>query len=375
MSVYRKLDNRLAALRQARGFSAAELARAAGVTRQTIYAIEAGSFVPNTMVALRLAQALEGTVEDLFALPGDAPAPRPAEEQAALLPGSDALEPGQPVQLCRVGARLIATPPSPLPWSLPAGDAAATSHSARGKAAVRAYRDAPDYRHRLLVAGCDPGISVLARHLLPAGIELVLAHRNSSQALDLLKQGAVHIAGTHLRDESSGESNLPEIGRLFARNAVAVISFAVWEEGIVTARGNPKGIRGVADFARGDIRLVNREKGSGSRRLLDGHLKRLGIAADAVNGYETLAAGHLPAAWQVRMGAADACIATRAAARLWGLGFLPLASERYDLVLRRRYLDLPPVQALLEALNRAAFRRELEGAGGYDAASAGRRML
>jgi putative molybdopterin biosynthesis protein len=369
-----EVASNLAALREKRGFSAAWLAKTVGVTRQTIYAIEAGSFVPNTAVALRLARALETSVEELFSLPGAAPGP-PAEI-AAVLPGSDKLSPGQPVQLCRVGKRLIATAPCPIQWSLPAGDAAVEAESgAGGKTKVRIYGEHPDFRNRLLVAGCDPGISVLARHVQSAGVELVVAHRNSSQALDLLRQGTVHIAGTHLRDESSGESNIPEIGRLFTKNAVAVVSFAVWEEGIVTAAGNPKGICGIEDLARKDVRMVNREKGSGSRRLLDSHLKRLKIGGGSITGYETLAAGHLPAAWQVHIGAADCCIATRAAARLWGLGFIPLASERYDLVVRRQHLDLPPVQALFDTLNRSAFRRELEGAGGYDAAAAGRRVL
>ena len=109
---------------------------------------------------------------------------------------------------------------------------------------------------------------MLAHHLQSAGVELVLAHRNSSQSLKLLKEGCVHIAGTHLRDESSGESNLPEIGRMFPRNAVAVITFAVWEEGIVTAAGNPKSIKGIDDLARRDVTIVNREKGAGSRACL-----------------------------------------------------------------------------------------------------------
>ena len=371
-----EVANRLAEIRRARGISAASLAEAAGVTRQTIYAIEAGSFIPNTAVALRLARALETTVEELFALPDAEGAAGRAAEQAALLPGSDPLDAGQPVQLCRVGKRLIAAPASPVPWSLPAGDGAAAARSSGGgKTRVRVYREGADFRSRLLAAGCDPGISVLARHLQSAGVELVLAHRNSSQALQLLKQGMVHIAGTHLRDEASGESNLAEVGRLFARHAVAVFSFAVWEEGIVTARGNPKGIRGIEDFARCDVRLVNREKGSGSRRLLDAQLKRLKIPSRTVAGYDSLASGHLPAAWQVQTGAADCCIAPQAAARLWGLGFIPLASERYDFVLRRQHLELPAVQALLNALHRSSFRRELEGAGGYDAASAGRRVL
>ena len=145
--------------------------------------------------------------------------------------------------------------------------------------------------------------------------------------------------------------------------------------GMVTARGNPKGIKGVEDLARGDVSIVNREPGAGSRRLLDARLERLGIAPAKVRGYQNEAPGHLPAALQVLRGAADCCIATRAAARMFGLGFIPLASERYDLVIRRPHLDLPGVQAMLDTLSRSAFRRELETLGGYDTRPAGRRVL
>jgi molybdopterin molybdotransferase/putative molybdopterin biosynthesis protein len=371
-----QIENHLAALRHKRGFSAAALASAVGISRQTVYAIEAGTYVPNTAVALRLARALETGVEELFALAGESPAPELPAGEAELLPGSDAPEAGQPVQLCRVDRRLVASPPLPVPWYLPAGDAIVSGRPGQGgRTRLRIYRPEKDFRNRILVAGCDPGISVLARHVNLAGVELVLAHRNSSQALELLKQGRVHIAGTHLRDEASGESNLPEIGGMFPGNSVAVVSFAVWEEGILTAPGNPKGVRGIEDFARTDLRMVNREPGAGSRRLLDSHLERLQIDPGAVRGYENLAAGHLAAAWQVRTGAADCCIATRAAARLFGLGFLPLVSERYDLAIRRQHLDLPQIQNLLDTLSRLSFRRELESAGGYDTKVSGQRML
>jgi putative molybdopterin biosynthesis protein len=94
-----------------------------------------------------------------------------------------------------------------------------------------------------------------------------------------------------------------------------------------------------------------------------------------VAGYRRLAAGHLPAAWQVRSGAADCCIATQAAARIFGLGFIPLVSERYDLAIRRQHLELPTIQSLLDTLNRSRFRRELESIGGYDTRTAGQRIL
>ncbi len=375
MRAAREIDNHLADYRQKRGFAVAELAKAAGVSRQTVYAIEAGSYVPNTLLALKLARLLEASVEDLFALPGGEPAVEPKLETAAVIPGGEDPVPGQPVQLCRVDRHVFACAPSPVPWYLPASDGVVAHRPrASGKAGIQVFDAAADFRSRIVVAGCDPAISILSRHLQSAGVELVLAHRNSSQALELLRKGYIHVAGTHLRDEASGESNLPQIGRIFSKSAVAVISFADWEEGIVTARHNPKGIRGIEDLARPDLTLVNRERGSGSRKLLDAHLKRLGIGSQQVRGYDAEAGGHLPAAWQVRSGAADCCIATRAAARLFGLGFIPLVTERYDLVIRRQHLDLPGVQVLLETLGRAAFRREIEALGGYDSRTAGKRM-
>ncbi len=363
----RQVDNHLGRLRQERGLSAAQLAQMAGVSRQTVYAMEAGGYVPNTAVALRLARALDAPVEALFRL-AQAPPADPATQTATLLPGSARLEPGQPVQLCRVDRREIATPPAPFPWYFPASDAIVVE-SKRDEARVQPFaRDAlrEGARPRILAAGCDPGISVLARHVQAAGVDLVFAHRNSSQALALLEDGCIHLAGTHLHGPHLEDKTV-------AKKPFAVISFAIWEEGLLTARGNPKSIRGVEDLARADVSIVNREKGAGCRNLLDAHLKRLGIPARRVRGYDLTAAGHFPAAWQVQSGAADCCVATRGAARVFGLGFIPLISERYDLVVRRRHLDLPGVQAVFDTLSRASFRRELESLGGYDTAVSGQR--
>ena len=225
-----------------------------------------------------------------------------------------------------------------------------------GKTKLRVFGSENNFDNRILVAGCDPGLSVLARYAQSAGIELVLAHRNSSQALELLKAGCAHIAGTHLRDDASGAFNVPAVQRLFPKTAVAVISLAVWEQGIVAAPNNPKGIRGVEDLARPDVRIVNRESGSGSRALLDAQLKKAGVNAVAIQGYDTLAPGHLPAAWQVHSRAVDCCIATRAAARIFGLHFIPLALERYDFALHKQSLEIPRIQSLFDILNRANFR-------------------
>jgi putative molybdopterin biosynthesis protein len=368
------IENNLARFRLKRGLTAIELAKKIGVSRQTIYAMEAGTYVPNTLLALKLAQVLEVKVEDLFKLEDDeAPA---QTESVELLPAEQDVQAGLPVQLCDVDNRLVAVLPAPSTWSLPPADAVLIEAGKRpGRARVQLFQEGKQFRKRLLIAGCDPGISVLLRHLQREGVEAVAAYRNSSQSLALLKKSLIHVAGSHLRDEATGESNLPAVRKQFPKDSVAVVSYAIWQEGIVLARGNPKRIRSIADLARRDVTIVNREPGSGSRLLLDSHLQRAGIAPRSIQGYQDMAAGHLPAAWQVKNGRADCCLATKTAACVFGLDFIPLESERYDLVIHRQNLTHPCIQILLDTLGRTAFRRELEGLGGYDTRIAGDRLV
>ena len=356
-----RVHNRLAEFRQRRGVAAAALAKLAGVSRQTIYAMEAGNYVPNTAVALRLARALEAPVEDLFRL--DSAPPRPPRSVRAEIIGAGDLFAGAPLELCRVEGRLVGVPAMPAPGQLPPTDALLESSA---RSTVQLLRD-EDSESRLLVAGCDPATSVLARHLQRANVRLVTAPVNSTVALHLLKRRMVHVAGTHLKDDSA-------IHMEFPRKSVAVFAFAVWEEGLVLARGNPKKIRRVEDLARAGVKLVNREKGSGSRQLLDRHLKAAGISPRSVAGYTEYAAGHLAAAWHIHAGLADCCVATRSAARAFGLDFVPLTSQRYDLVVRQEHLALGAVERLLDTLTQAAFRHELEALCGYDTRETGRRM-
>jgi molybdate-binding protein len=149
------------------------------------------------------------------------------------------------------------------------------------------------------------------------------------------------------------------------------VTFAIWEQGLVLEAENPKGIRSVADLARKNVSIVNREKGAGSRSLLDEKLREAGIPPSKVRGYDRVAYGHLAAALAVSMHEADCCIATRSAARAFGLSFVPLATERYDLVIRRQHARLPAVEAMLDLLNRAAIRSKLEILAGYDTSHTG----
>lgn len=362
--------NRLHAIRTARGLSAAELARAAGVSRQTIHAIEAGSYVPNTAVALRLASLLETTVEQIFELPPPAAA-EPRKIRAAVL-SAKPVRAGTPVRVCAAGARQVAIPMNAAPFCLPEADAIVAKPLRGAWADLSVFAEPPAGGDPVLVAGCDPAIGLLAREARRAGgAELAAAAASSRLALQWLKEGKVHLAGAHLRDPATGEFNLPFLRRLFPGEDLVVVTFAHWEEGFLTAPGNPLRIREAADLARRGVTIVNREPGAGSRALLDRLLERAGVAPARVRGYGRLAPGHLAAAYAVARGEAACCIATRSAALAFGLGFVPLEQERYDLILRRESLDSPRVQAILDTLQRASLRRRLESQAGYETARTG----
>ncbi|MCX6587037.1 MAG: helix-turn-helix domain-containing protein [Acidobacteria bacterium] len=365
------IQNQLRAVRQGRGLSASELAERVGVTRQTIYAIEAGSYMPNTEVTLRLARALEAPVEELFSLAVDEPsAPRalPADVLSAVPPAK-----GQAVRICQVGDRRVCIPVNAAPYYLPEADGVVARPGKKPmQADVVAFPGTDGSGRRLVLAGCDPAIGFVS-HLVErsGGVEVVSAAAASQLALQWLHEGKVNIAGSHLEDAATGEFNLPYLRSEFPGEDFAVVSFARWEEGFVVAPGNPKGIRKAEDLTRRGVRLVNRETGSGSRGLLDRLLHAAGVPAGKVTGYDRLGYGHLAVAYLVLTGEADCCVATRSAARTFQLDFVPLQSERYDFVMRRPTLATPTAQVFIDVLQRAALRRKLEVLAGYDTAQTG----
>jgi len=371
-----EIRTNLPQLRARRGIGAAQLANQVGISRQTVYAIEAGTYVPNTAVSLKLARALDTTVEELFQIDSEVAGPEEIVE-AAVLTQAETLEAGQLLRVCAVGKSIIAVPPESGGWGLPPADAILLDpvRESRNRARVRVLNDKWRTVPRILLAGCDPSVSFLAQSLQTQGCELIVAYENSSRALELLRDDLVHIAGTHLVDRSTGEADLRPITRIFPRNSVVVISYAIWEEGLVTAQGNPKRIAGIADLVRGDVCFTNREPGAGCRRLLDDLLATSRIHPRRIHGYNRVTVGHLPAARLVRQGEADCCISTRAVARALALDFIPLAQKPYHLVIRRQRLNDPAIQTLLETLARASFRREVESCTGYDMRSAGDRVL
>jgi molybdate-binding protein/DNA-binding XRE family transcriptional regulator len=366
------IQNRVGAVRGNRGIGVAELAKRIGVTRQTVYAIEAGSYMPNTEVALRLARELEVPIEELFQL-----AEAPGADDTDLIPAEylSALKPekGQAVRTCKIGSKWVSVPVSAAPYHLPEADGVVAAVRRReGRQKVHLFSRESSGSKRLILAGCDPAASLLA-HMVEriGGVEVVHAPASSQLALNWLRAGKVHLAGCHLEDSRTGEFNLPFIHRQFAKQDMAVVTFAEWEAGFVVGSGNPKAILRVDDLAKRNVRFVNRETGSGSRALLDKLLRATHLSAEDIQGYDRIVAGHLAAAYAVFAEDADCCLATQSAARAYGLDFIPLHRERYDFVLRRETFELPQVQVFLDVLQRAALRRKLETLAGYDTTKTG----
>ena len=349
----------MAEIRGSRGIAAAEIAKRVGVTRQTIYAIEAGNYVPNTEVALRLARELEVPVEELFSL-AQADVAGAASLPAEFLSPSKATR-GQAVRLGQVGAKWVSVPVSASPYFLPEADGIVTDRTR-----VAIFPSDSSVKKRIVLAGCDPATSLLAAMVEKGtGVEVIHAPASSELALRWLKEGKVHIAGSHLEDPKTAEFNVPFIRREFGKEDI----------GVVIASGNPKQINSVGDLARKNVSFINRQPGSGSRLLIDKLLREAGVKPTSIQGYNRVAAGHLAAAYAVVSGESDCCLATRSAARAFDLGFVPLRSERYDFVFRTGALESPAVQTFMDVLQRSALRRKLETLAGYDTTKTGTRIV
>ena len=193
------------------------------------------------------------------------------------------------------------------------------------------------------------------------------AHVGSMGGIMAIKRGEAHLAGTHLLDEESGEYNISFIKKFLAGIPLQLINLTYREQGLLVARNNPKSIRGFEDLARKEVRFINRQRGAGTRLLTDMHLKRLNINPEQVKGYEREEYTHMNVASAIASNNADTGLAIRAAAVALDLDFIPVAQERYDLILPTAFLDAPWVTALLETIRKnEEFRQTVASLGGYD---------
>lgn len=206
-------------------------------------------------------------------------------------------------------------------------------------------------------------------HAQDPGLTLALDSVGSLRGLLALQQHAAHIAGSHLLDEETGDFNRGYIQHLLTPLGVRVVllGFVERQQGLILRKGNPKGIYSLADLARPDVTFVNRQRGAGTRVLLDYHLRRSGMQVQQVRGYDQQEPTHLAAAAAVADGRADCGLGVLAAARALDLDFLPLFHERFDLVIPVEHYEGPLLAPLLQLLRQpqAGFVQQVAALGGY----------
>ena len=369
------MRNAVRRIRLDRRLTQHELARQAGMSRQTLSNIETGRAEPSTALALALASALQCTVEGLFWLEPGALRVSVAHPLSAPAIPCRRAPPPQRVALGNVDGRWVAHPLSAgNVVSLATAADALLSRRSWKRSTVRPLRPLDDLRRTILAVGCDPALGLLAARLASdhPGDRLVWVPAPSEGALRSLAQGEAHLAGAHLLDEDSGEFNVPFVRKLLPRRNALVVNLARWRAGLVVARGNPKGIRGGADLGRPGIRIVNRERGAGARHLLDRILSAARVVGTQVRGYGQVLGGHAAVAQAVAMGMADAGIATEGAALSCGLSFVALAEERSDLVVPLSLAAQARGGHILDVLASRAFRLDLGGIAAYGTAESGR---
>ena len=232
-----------------------------------------------------------------------------------------------------------------------------------------------DIEGTLVVLGShDNTIDLLATLLKRKDFRLRLSsgHIGSQGGLVALRQGRAHLGGSHLLDPETMTYNVPYIERYLTGVPLKLINLAWREQGLMVAKGNPKNIRAIEDLVRPDVRFINRQRGAGTRLLLDYLLKEHHLKAADVQGYEREEYTHMAVAVNVHSGTADVGLGILAAAKALGLDFIPLMPERYDLVVPESTYEDPRFQTLLEVIRSPEFKEAATALGGYDLKDCGK---
>ena len=217
----------------------------------------------------------------------------------------------------------------------------------------------------LILAGQDVVLDILANYLQDAGVNAARTYLSSFEGLLSLYQDKIHVAACHLYD--GADHNASFVRSLMPGVPAVLINLSYRTQGFYVQKGNPKGITGWEDLGRGDITALNRRPGSSARILMDIHLKKLGISAANVKGYEKIMKSHLTMAAAIAAGEADLAIGTeRISRQMEDIDFIPLLEERFDLVIKKEMMDTPQVKKLLQVLNHPVFQKEVARFSGND---------
>jgi putative molybdopterin biosynthesis protein len=333
--------NRVRERRTALGMTQAELAERAGISRTAVTAIEGGRLVPSVAAALAIADVLGVTVEALFGRGGV-----PSDEEIWACEPADAQ---RRFWRAEVAGRRLRYPAGSTPMFTPLPDSGAT------QAAV-----APE--ETLVIACCDPAAGLLATHFASVtGLRLLVLPRSSRQAVEMLRQGLVHMAGLHLATRDAPDRNV-EVAREMLGGGFEMLRLARWQEGIAVAPTAK--LRSVRAATKARLTWIGREVGSGARQCLDRLLENRPAP-------RRIARNHRGVTEAVQSGWADAGVCVQLASAEAGLDFLPVQEEAYDVCFPSSLADDRRIKAFLGVVRSAAFRRLLGELPGYDTSETG----
>ena len=288
------------------------------------------------------------------------------------------------VRLGRVGGKMVATPiqrGAGVIMSMVRADGLvliprfSEGLDAGEEVSVDLLRPAQEIEGNIVAIGShDLTLDLLANHIHRRNPQLSLSSSNvgSLGGLMALSRGEAHLAGSHLLDEETGEYNVPFVRRYLKGHDVVLVNLVQRVQGLMVPKGNPKGVASLEDLARDDVTFINRQRGSGTRILLDYKLEQLDISPEKINGYDREEYTHLAVAAAVEGGRADVGLGILSAARAIGLDFVPLLTEQYDLVIPKDFYESDLLQPLLSLIRSQEFRREVDALGGYDTATMGK---
>jgi putative molybdopterin biosynthesis protein len=241
-------------------------------------------------------------------------------------------------------------------------------------AAAELLVDEEEIQNTLVVIGShDITIDLIGDEMRRKGHNIRISSGNvgSLGGLMALRKGTCHLAGSHLLDTETGEYNISYIKRYLKGLKVSVFHLALRDQGLILAKGNPKGIKGLEDLTRKEITFVNRQAGSGTRVLFDYRLGKLSIRPESIKGYDHEEFTHMAVAVDVLSGAADCGVGIYAAARALDLDFIPLEKEQYDLIIPSSMIENPQMGLLLETIRSQEFKDRVMALGGYDPSKSG----
>ncbi len=225
----------------------------------------------------------------------------------------------------------------------------------------------------VIIGSHDITLDILADEIRRKSPDIRISSGNvgSLGGLIALRKGTCHLAGSHLLDTETGQYNISYIKRYLKGVKVSVFHLVLRDQGLIVAKGNPEGIKGLEDLTRDGIKFVNRQPGSGTRVLFDYKINQLGIKSDSITGYDHDEFTHMAVAVDVLSGAADCGMGIYAAAKALDLDFISMVREQYDLVIPSAILHQPGIQAVLETISSRHFRERVKSLGGYDPSKSG----